>query len=217
MFSFSDPAAEASAYSSFVAGSNIQHETVGQLSTALGALLLVSVVLSFLLIPAVMTRRNGFSSTLIVPLVFDSLLLLACCTLMVSIYALEIWGLRSYGSSFSGSPGLGFWILIAAFVCRLLANPAVFIGYLVVWFMVAFCPISCCVAAICCGSSGGSGSTSNTSYDGGESQMVRYTEPVSEQYAVAVVDKEMAYVETDRKGNTTLLWMKERYTVLVNL
>jgi hypothetical protein len=72
------PSQAAQKYEQFSRLTTIPHGIVLKLAIALGALLVTSVLIGFISMGIAMTRTSGFSETMLVPLILDSLILLTC-------------------------------------------------------------------------------------------------------------------------------------------
>jgi len=208
-----DPSSAAAEYNNFAGLTGTQHSTATKISTALGSLLIVSILISFISLALCATRKSGFSDTLLIPLFIDSVVLLACCSLAFTLFMLKIFSVSSDYTSDStalqATVGIGFWLLIAAFMCRLLSNPVLLLSYLILGACAAFLPLICCLA-MCC-SSNKNNSSSNRA-------LTTYNDDA--QYTVELQDTEMAYVEQKSDGvntTTTMLWMRSRYLTITNL
>jgi hypothetical protein len=120
----------------------------------MGALLIVSVVVGFVCNAIAPTRSSGFSGILVLPLFFDLAIHISCMGLFMAILIYE--SESALTTSYSGDLGLptfgvGSRLLLAAFVCRLVSHPIVFLGFLAACLVLALLPLTlvicCCIGA----------------------------------------------------------------------
>jgi hypothetical protein len=141
--------------SEFTNAASINHSLVRRLSDAVGAILILSIILSFSFIPLSLSLESGFSKILLIFLAFDACALFSALCMIYSIFRNEIAG--AYAATPNVDPinwpvsfGLGAWLLAGAFGCRLLSNPILFIGFVVLLLAVVLIPIAILLAC-CCG------------------------------------------------------------------
>ncbi|KAF2457350.1 hypothetical protein BDY21DRAFT_23202 [Lineolata rhizophorae] len=151
-----DIAFAAEVYEDYVDDEWVNHELVGRLAIARGALLIVSIFIGFVTMGASLTQSSGWSTPIFLPLIIDTLVLYACAILSALIFAYELAPFSpSYAAATANSSGqliidivdVGTWLLVAAIVCRLISNPVLFLGFLLVHavaivmplFIVLFC------------------------------------------------------------------------------
>ncbi|KAF1997310.1 hypothetical protein P154DRAFT_537284 [Amniculicola lignicola CBS 123094] len=127
--------------------------SVSKLAISLGVLLAISVVIGFITIGVAVTQPSGFSEINLLPLILDAILLLISLGLFSAIFILETFA-KEPGVSITDFVGVGAWLLLAAFMCRLLSNPVLAVGFLIVVAFLSLFPIACCLACVgaCCGS-----------------------------------------------------------------
>ncbi|KAF2180464.1 hypothetical protein K469DRAFT_592335, partial [Zopfia rhizophila CBS 207.26] len=141
-------------YQDYTGTTSINHGLVHRLSTAVSALLILSVILSFLFIPLSIVLESAFSRILLIFLLFDACALLSALCMFYSIFRNEI------APAYEAAPeiktkdwpvnfGLGAWMLVGAFGCRLLSNPILFIGFVGLLLAVVLLPIA--LLLMCCG------------------------------------------------------------------
>lgn len=141
-------------YQQFASTTSINNSLVDRLSTAVGALLILSVILSFFIIPLSLFLESAFSKILLIFLVFDACALFSALCMCYSIFRNEIAG--AYAAAPEIDPkywpisfGLGTWLLASAFVCRLLSNPILFIVYVTILLGVILLPILFLLICFC--------------------------------------------------------------------
>ncbi|ORX99950.1 hypothetical protein BCR34DRAFT_606436 [Clohesyomyces aquaticus] len=186
------PEQSAQAYESFSPLTTTPHEVVLKLAIALGALLVISVFIGFISMGIAFTRTSGFSETMLSPLILNTIIL-NCGT-----YTAASNGIMEFIK-------VGAWLLVAAFISRLLSSPILLVGFVGLILFLAFLPIAIVgafLAACCCGSS--SSSTSSTSYRDtsyrDSNAMVSY-EPQRGSQMIAMAGVDETQVEIKANGS----------------
>jgi hypothetical protein len=133
-------------YQQFTSPTSINKSLVRRLSAAIGALLILSVILSFSFIPLSLFLDSAFSKILLIFLVFDACALFSALCMFYSIFKNEVAG--AYTAAPQVDPkhwpvsfGLGGGLLAIAFVCRLLSNPILFIVFVTILLAAVLLPI----------------------------------------------------------------------------
>lgn len=189
-------------YADSTSYSRTPHDVVAKIALALGILLALSAVIAFITLFTSLLQSSGFSGSNLLPLILDSLILLTCLGLFLAIFVYEIGvnydtSLPIEVPSIVNFIGVGAWLLVAAFGCRLLSNPVLFLGFWIVVAFLALFPIAFalgCLAA-CCGSS--SSSTSNSSRPTYSNAVVTTEPQTSDIMAVATVEQSEIEIKAD--------------------
>jgi hypothetical protein len=141
-------------YQQFTSTTSINNTLVYRLSTAVGALLILSVILGFFFIPLSLLLNSAFSKILLIFLVFDACELFSALCMFYSIFRNEVAG--AYAAAPGIDPkywpvsfGLGVWLLASAFVCRLLSNPILFIVLVTILLAAVLFPILFLLLCFC--------------------------------------------------------------------
>ncbi|KAH8586346.1 hypothetical protein B0O99DRAFT_72994 [Bisporella sp. PMI_857] len=150
----SESEASSAALEQFTSTTSINHSLVRRLADAVGALLILSVILCFLFIPLSLFLGSGFSGILLIFLIFDACSLFSALCIFYSIFRNEIAGAYAATPTLDSNSwpvhfGLGAWLLVGAFGCRLLSNPILFIGFVALLLSIILIPIALLLA--CCG------------------------------------------------------------------
>jgi hypothetical protein len=118
---------------SYIESRPVNHALVHQLSTVIFSLLLVSVTLNITSLIIGTISDSAFGLAPFVPLLLDAIALAACIGLYFGVIQ---HGLGDYMVD-KNAPlpsmhilGIGFWMLIAIFVVRILSHPALAIGFI---------------------------------------------------------------------------------------
>jgi hypothetical protein len=141
-------------YQQSTSTTSINNSLVYRLSSAVGALLILSVILGFFLIPLSLLLNSAFSKILLIFLVFDACALFSALCMCYSIFRNEVAG--AYAAAPGVDPkywpvsfGLGVWLLASAFVCRLLSNPILFIVFVTILLAAVLLPILFLLTCFC--------------------------------------------------------------------
>ena len=145
-------------YKELVSQHSVPHGLVARISSAMGALLIVSAMTGFGSMILALTRTSGFSETLLPALFLDAAIGISCLGLYVSILVYEVF--KRYPDATIADTtsntlvGIGTWLLIAMFGARLVSHPVVLISFLSLCFVLLLLPL--CIAfgilmACCCG------------------------------------------------------------------
>jgi hypothetical protein len=118
---------------------------IKSMSQASGALLILSVILGFVMIPLSIVLDSGFSRYLLPILIFDSCSLLSVCGIIFAIYRTNA---SSTSIDLSEKSGPGFLLLVVALVLRLLCNPALFIVVALLCLSLFLCALWCVLACV---------------------------------------------------------------------
>ena len=179
------------------------HNTVSKIALALGILLVFSVVIGFITMGSAVTQVSGFCELNLLPLILDVVILLACLGLSLAILVYEIGGNynapTAAATTITAFIGIGGWLLLAAFFCRLLSNPILFAGFLLLIAVLVLFPlalvIGCCVGM--CRSSSSSSSSSSTYYTPRNSTALVVSERDRRSVAVVGVEETITGVTAD--------------------
>ncbi|KAL5329445.1 hypothetical protein ACEPPN_002957 [Leptodophora sp. 'Broadleaf-Isolate-01'] len=199
-------------YQEFTYGSDIPYDTVGRIAIALGSLLIVSVLVGCVCMGIAVTRTSGFSETLLLPLILDAALHITCLGLYLSILVYEV--IRNYsGVTMSDTPltafvGVGAWLLVAMFGCRVISHPLLTLGFfclcglaLLPLFIVIWMLMCCC-----------SSDDNTTKYSSTSDELVR-NRPQSQFMVAEATEVEIEH----RKDGTMYTRMRSSYAMITNL
>jgi hypothetical protein len=202
-----------SEYQEFTYGSDIPYDTVGRIVIALASLLIVSVMVGCVCMGIAVTRTSGFSETLLLPLLLDAALHITCLGLCLSILVYEVF--RNYaGVTMSDTPltafvGVGAWLLVAMFGCRVISHPLLTLGFFCLCGLLILGPLCIAIGMLmcCCSSDDNTTKYSSTSHE------LVSNRPQS-QFMVA----ETTEVEIEqRKDGTMFTRIKSSYAMITNL
>jgi hypothetical protein len=117
----------------------IDHALSQRLTIALFSLLIVSIVTNVISL-VVSIGQSGFGKVVFVPLLLDALLLAVCIGIYIGILQYEVGGYLPDEENFkvpgTAVLGIGFWMLVAMFGCRLVSHPALLVGFLLLLFLI---------------------------------------------------------------------------------
>ena len=167
---------------------------VAKLGTAAGALLVCSILVGTVSTVVIMCSKSGFSSSAILLLIFDSAILLAALCLWSSVFFIDFSINDGLGDTQPGGyllqvVGLGSWLMLAAFLCRLLSQPILLLGFVGLLVFLALLPLLVLIG--CCASSDGSSRGTTTRHYNSDEASTRggtlyasFTRVVVERYEV---------------------------------
>ena len=114
-------------YQQSISKTSINNSLVRSLSSAVGALLILSLMIGFSVIPLSLFLESAFSKILLVFFVFDACALFSSLCMFYSIFTNEVAGAYAAApevdqNNWQVSFGVGAWFLPIAFLCRLLCS-----------------------------------------------------------------------------------------------
>jgi hypothetical protein len=210
-----DPATAATEYQQVMStAAAMANNSPRKIATALGSLLLASVFIGLVTIGIGATRASGFSGALLIPETLDALILLACCILCFALLLEEGTILNSTDQEYVGQSyvfGKAIILLCAAFISRLLSNPALFVAFLTLVALGSLLPLLFCLGclySVCCDDDDNTPRSTSTA-------VTKYSAP--QEYTVAVVDREMVYAEQKTDGSLIMLKFKETFAFVTTM
>ena len=133
---------------------NIDHAFTGRLSTAIFALLIFSMILNVSALVTSLICGSGFALFVLIIGLIDEIILVTCIGIFIGVINHEVG--RYIPASVNlgdiddkAALGIGFWMLLALFVARVISHPMLFVLTIVICFSVVliflFLIFSCCL------------------------------------------------------------------------
>lgn len=133
---------------------DVDHDFTSRLATAIFALLIVSTILNVASLITSVVCGSGFALPVFLIGLIDEVILITCIGIFIGIINHEVG--RYIPASVNlgdiddkAALGIGFWMLLAIFVARVISHPMLFILTIVVCFFIVFLFLvllfSCCL------------------------------------------------------------------------